>query len=162
MLHYDPDTGVFTRLVTVSDNARNGDIAGFKQGNNCGKTYLAVTLKRKLYLLHRLAWLYVHGIFPVDQIDHINGNGTDNRICNLRVVTSRLNKMNMRQRHDNTSGVTGVYWAKREGKWNPKIHVNYKGLSLGYFDNLFDAVCVRKNAEIKYGFHANHGSIRSL
>jgi len=161
-LYYDPETGIFTRLKTVAGNAKKGDIAGFKQGNNCGKTYLAVTLNMKLYLLHRLAWLYVHGEFPKDQIDHINGNGVDNRISNLRDANPSINHMNMRKPSTNTSGIVGVYWAKREGKWNAKIHINYKGLSLGYFDNIFDAACVRKSAEIKYGFHKNHGSERSL
>lgn len=58
---------------------------------------------------------------------------------------------------NNTSGVTGVYWSSRHRKWNPKIQVDYVMIDLSYFDCITDAAAARKRAEIKYGFHKNHG-----
>lgn len=163
MLHYDPDTGVFKRLARTSQNTKIGDIAGcLHHKKHSGKKYLLFRIKGKLYPCHRLAFLYMTGSFPTDQVDHENGNGIDNRWCNLREVTSQDNQRNLRKPIHNTSGVVGVVWHKQLNKWHAKIQVMRKNISLGCYIDFNDAVCARKNAEIKYGFHANHGSIRSL
>jgi len=73
-LHYDPDTGVFTWLKFRSRYAKVGAVAGCVENHHSGKKYLTINFAGKLYLAHRLAWFYVHGIEP-NQIDHINGNG---------------------------------------------------------------------------------------
>jgi hypothetical protein len=87
--------------------------------------------------------------------DHINHNGLDNRRQNLRLVTVAENNKNKAAQSRNTVGICGVYM---EGKqFRPSIRVNGKTIHLGRFDNLDEAVIARKNAEVKYGFHQNHG-----
>ena len=83
-------------------------------------------------------------------VDHINHNKLDNRKCNLRVCTQSQNTMNSSLRSDNSSGYTGVYWYKSRSKWLVRITVNGKCINLGYYDDLEEAVKVRKEAEIKY------------
>ena len=99
---------------------------------------------------------------PVDQVDHIDGNGLNNRWNNLREVSSQENNMNMRLSSNNTSGVTGVCWATRDKRWIANIKVNRKNKCLGYFTDFNEAVAARKAAEIEHGFHCNHGSNRPL
>ena len=76
VLDYDPDTGVFTRKVRTASSVKVGDVAGSLNG----KGYIRIRVDGRLYFAHRLAWLYVHGEWPVDQVDHINGIKNDNRI----------------------------------------------------------------------------------
>ncbi len=90
-------------------------------------------------------------------IDHINGDRGDNRISNLRVVTSTENNRNKAINKNNTSGVTGVTWSKSRRKWIAQIHIGKIGKALGGFDRVEDAIAARKNAETRYGFHENHG-----
>ena len=84
-----------------------------------------------------------------ETIDHINRNGLDNRLCNLRFATFSQNNMNKGVQKNNTSGYTGVEWRKNEGKWRARIKINYKSYELGYYSKLSDAVKARKEAEIK-------------
>ena len=89
-LHYCPTSGVFTRSITVCNKARKGD----KISGKTTKGYIRVRIKRTEYYAHRLAWLYVYGEWPKDQIDHINRDKSDNRITNLRDVTCSENNRN--------------------------------------------------------------------
>jgi len=162
VLHYDPDSGDFTWLNPTSFRVRIGDTAGYHHKTPDGKTYIQTAVDGDKHYAHRLAWFYMTGEFPVDQIDHINGDGTDNRWCNLRQVTHRENSKNQKLRSTNTSGVTGVYWDTKREKWCASITIKGKTVSLGRFDILSDAVDARSRAEIEYGFHENHGSVRSL
>jgi hypothetical protein len=107
------------------------------------------------YLAHRLAWAIYYGEWPTDQIDHANGDATDNRICNLSVVSQSTNAKNKCIQSSNTSGYTGVY--RERNKWRAVITVNSKHIQLGNYDDIMDAITARKEAEIKYGFHENHG-----
>jgi len=122
--------------------------------NNYG--YIIVGILGKLYLLHRIIFLHQHGFLP-EQVDHINHNRTDNSVCNLRPVSNATNAKNRRKTKQNSSGVIGVYWCKDTQKWKASITVNYKTMHLGRFSMKSDAVNARKAANIKYGFHANHG-----
>ena len=153
VLHYNPESGDFTWLKV----AGRGDIVGRLAGGIEVLGYRRIRIFRKMYKAHRLAWLYTYGSFPADQIDHINGIRDDNRLANLRTVTNAENGRNTKMHSDNTSGVVGVHWDKRDEAWRAKISDSGKQLHLGYFKDLVSAVAARKSAELKYDYHQNHG-----
>lgn len=153
LLHYDPYTGVFTRLVKTSNRVQVGDIAGSDNGDG----YIKINLDGGKYYAHRLAFLYMTGGFNSEFTDHINGVRDDNRWLNLRAVTPADNVRNSKMAKNNTSGVVGVFWNKKYERWEAKIKLTGKYKFLGYFNSIHQAAIARKNAEIKYGFHANHG-----
>lgn len=160
LLCYDRDTGLFKWRKTNSNSAVKGSNAG-TVSVSAKKKYLKVRIDKTLYYCHRLVFLYEFGIYP-DKVDHIDGNGLNNKINNLRSVTSVKNSQNVRISNSNTSGVMGLSWNKGYGKWHCYITVNKKRVQLGYYDDFFEACCARKSAERKYGFHMNHGSRRPL
>ncbi len=144
LLHYDPGTGIFTWLVRRG-KAHVGSIAGTKHPHG----YLALTADRHPYLLHRLAWFWVYGVWPIE-VDHRDRVKTNNRIENLRVATRQQNLRNNDVQANNTSGVTGVSWHKKRKKWRATITVDSKLLDLGMFDALMLAQEARAQAEIKH------------
>ena len=153
LLRYDSDTGVFTWRVTSGNGIAIGDKAGFTRPN--GAIY--INLRGRRYMAHRLAWLYVHGEWPEHDIDHIDHDPSNNRIVNLRSVTHQENGKNQSLSKLNKSGVSGVSFHKQTGKWTAQIFNNRKRIYLGVFVDKFIAICARKSAENKYGYHANHG-----
>jgi len=161
ILKYDLLTGNFTWIVNRNSKARKNTIAGFIN-NNKGKKYRHIMINYKMYKAHRLAFLYVLSEFPSYQVDHINGDGTDNRWINLRPVTSKENRRNQKLHSTNTSGYVGVTWNKHKGKWQAGIGINNKLIYLGSFLDIRGAIKARKEANIKYGFHENHGQVRTL
>lgn len=124
-----------------------------------GKTYLRVGFLYKLYGVHRVLFLMRTGRWP-SEIDHIDGNGLNNRWDNIREVDRTGNMRNAKIRHDNKSGVCGVSFDKKDKKWRAYISDKGKAVFLGLFSELNDAVSVRKAAEVEYGYHSNHGSQR--
>jgi hypothetical protein len=161
LLDYDPDSGVFTWLVSRS-NVRAGVEAGCVHTDHHGKTYRHIRLFGKLYLAHRLAWLYVHGEFPPDDIDHMDGDGLNNKLDNLRAITHAENGKNKRMHKNNSSGYPGVSWHKRDQKWHAQISINGKKKHIGYFDNIEDAAAAYQSAAKAAGYHDNHGQDRPL
>lgn len=160
LLHYDPETGVFTWRV-----ARGGSQVGDVAGHECfkgTKAYIIMGINGRIDRAHRLAFVYMTGDWPNDEVDHINGDGTDNRWDNLRDATRVENCRNMRLHNHNTSGVSGVSWRKQRDKWRAYITVENRQINLGHFTEWWDAVCARKSAERHYGFHPNHGTDRPL
>ena len=151
-LNFDSNTGLFTYAKNVN-RFKKGDISGHL--NNDG--YIAISIDKKIYNAHRLAWLYIYGYMPTEQIDHINHIRTDNRISNLREATHTENDRNAKKRHDNTSGVTGVSWHKKDKRWSARINTDGNRINLGSFVEYHEAVNARKNAETLYGYHENHG-----
>ena len=121
------------------------------------KGYFQGTLFTKTLRTHRVIWCLVHGDWPDKDIDHINGDRLDNRLTNLRSVSRATNSLNRSISSINTSGVLGVRKISPDGKWVAKIKHNGKSSHLGYFLNLECAIAARKQAEITYGFHENHG-----
>lgn len=146
VLDYDPDTGVFTWKKKISRKVVVGKIAGCPDGGG----YTIIRIDHKTYKAHRLAWLYVTGAFPKDQIDHINRVKTDNRICNLREASPRENQQNHPIHRDNTSGVTGVDWVKRAKKWRAVIKHKGRNIHLGYYNTIEEAAMSRAIAKAKY------------
>ena len=133
-LFYDTETGQFTRLISQSNAVCVGDVAG---SPDC-KGYLRITVNGRMYLSHRLAFLYVHGDMP-PQIDHINGDPSDNRIANLRAATGSQNLANRGPTKRNTSGFKGVCWLKQKKKWKAQIQINRKYIYIGLFSSAEDA-----------------------
>jgi len=165
MLKYNPDTGEFIWRERTEDfpsplsairifNARCAGRAVYEEKHN---GYRRIELLGKRYLSHRLAWAIHHGNWPADQIDHINGVRSDNRIDNLREASQTENSRNVRLTESNMSGVIGIYWNKINFRWRADIGVNNSTIHLGTFKDFDDAVAARKKAEAKYGFHPNHG-----
>ena len=153
LLRYDPETGKLYWKVSRGSKAKAGSEAGYIDATG----YRRVTVNRKLYLTHRIAWLLTHGTWPENQIDHIDGDGNNNRLSNLRDVEQTHNQRNAKKRKDNTSGILGVGWHKCSKKWIARIVVDGKRVHLGIFDDIFHAIAVRKQAERDYNFHPNHG-----
>lgn len=146
LLHYDPETGVFTWRVKCGTRGRIGAIAGYLHPRG----YTRIHMNKTTFDAHRLAWLYVYGEWASEEIDHINRVRSDNRIVNLRKVSRSANIQNSSIRRDNTSGAKGVCWHKAANKWCARISINRKRLPLGVYDDLSDAIEARKAAELKY------------
>lgn len=152
ILHYNPDTGVFTRLVSVSVNTRKGDVAGTKGLHR----YASIKIKNRSYAAHRLVWLYMHGRLPEHDIDHINHVKTDNRLCNLREATRAENGRNRAMSSQNTSGFKGVFMEKKTGMWTAACKMNGVLHCLGRFKRAEDAsLAYQKFAKQHHGefFH---------
>ena len=123
IIKYDPGTGIFYRISN-----------GKKTGSVMRVGYIVVTIGKKFYLAHRLAWLYVHGEWPQLSIDHINMDKTDNRISNLRLASKSQNAFNT-DKHRSASGIRGVYFQKNTKKWR----VKFGNRHIGYFDSKEEA-----------------------
>ena len=153
LLHYDPLTGEFIRLVRTSNRIKVGDTAG----NIHSSGYRYIRVCGISYFAHRLAFLYMDGSFPKHETDHINKLKGDNRWCNLRSVTKNVNQKNRKINANNKSNQTGVSWHSGHKKWMAYINDIGERIHLGYFDSFTDAVHVRKLAESKHNFHPTHG-----
>ena len=129
LLNYDPATGDFTWLVRTSRRVKVGDIAGHFAANG----YRHIGIDGKVWLAHRLTWLYMTGDFPVDQIDHINGVKADNRFCNLREATGAENQQNLPLPIHNKSGFMGVSWSRERRKWSAYIQIAGRTKYIGRF-----------------------------
>ena len=128
LLHYDPDTGVFTWRVKSGRSA-----AGSQAGSNKGtRGYRRIMLDKTLYLGHRLAIQYMTGKVPQHDVDHINGVTDDNRYCNLRNATRSINNQNRRTAmRKNATGYLGVTQDKRDGRYYAAIFVDGVKRGLG-------------------------------
>lgn len=148
LLHYDPLLGVFTRKISVRGTAK-----GSTACNVC-KThgYRVTMIDGKKYRGARLAWLYMEGYFPENEIDHINRVKHDDRWKNLRHVSRQCNIRNLPTSKRNKSGIVGVSWNKGRQKWQARITVSGKNIFLGLFGNKTGAARARWNAEVKHGF----------
>jgi hypothetical protein len=167
LFRYEPETGHLywlPRPLEMFPDERamkswNTNFAGarsflFKESHG----YMSGKVFRKTYRAHRIIWAIVNGEWPTGHIDHINGDRADNRIENLRDVDRRSNQRNQKLSCRNTSGFAGVYFCKRQKRWSARIRAaKGQDLRLGTFNTKGEAIEARKAAEIKYGYHANHG-----
>lgn len=154
MLKYNKDTGIFNWKISPSRIVKKDSQAG----NIRKDGYIQIKIKGKMYLAHRLAWIYEYGIFPEDYIDHINHDRADNRIQNIREVSRFDNNRNQSIRSDNTSGVTGVYFDKSQNKWRASINGKYGKVYLGIFSSKDEAIVAILVARKEHQYHNNHGS----
>lgn len=139
LLFFNPKIGIFTWIK----GRKKGSVAGSvdKEG------YIVIHILGKIYKAHRLAFLYMTGKFPEDQIDHVDGNPSNNAWDNLRKATNRQNQGNKKLRRNNTSGYKGVGWHKSIKKWYSSISYDGK-IHLGYFEYAEDAALAYNFAAI--------------
>ena len=146
-----------------SYNPENGEITWLKHNKIAGyvnkRGYRLIKYNGVRYKAHRIAWILFHGETAGGEMDHINGVKDDNRINNLRVVSTQENQRNTKLNNNNTSGHMGVHFHSRDKKWVARIKIDGKYIHLGYYSSIDEAVDARKKAEIKYGFHKNHGRL---
>lgn len=165
LLDYNPETGAifwreraetfFTRRRTAI--AWNKRYAGTRALNHAKPTgYLSGCLFNRHVLAHRVAWALAHGEMP-NVIDHINGDRKDNRLTNLRNISYAENSKNSALPKTNKSGRIGVCAVSGGKYWLSQISSGKQKYYLGRFDNIEDAIKARVDAELKFGFHSNHG-----
>lgn len=153
-LSYDPETGDFSWLC--KKQGRGLGKAGHLDKDGYFRTAMRYNNQKHDLQLARVAFALMVGRWPIC-IDHINGNRTDNRWFNIREVSQAENSKNQKVYKNNTSGVPGVRWIKDKNKWGSRIRHAGKVHSLGHYQCFFEAVCAKKSAELRYGFHENHG-----
>ena len=162
IIKYDPNTGVLTWLHRDDDmfqkgKRTNNEIANVWNARNANKPagnfngrYIIVRFYGIHYAAHRLAWLLYYEVDPEFQIDHIDGNKTNNKISNLREATKSENMMNRGAQKNSKSGIKGIMFEEKRGKWKAEITLNRKNYFLGRFYDLDEAIHARKEAEKIY------------
>ena len=154
LFDYYPNTGFLFWKADAYVYGLKGKRAGALRKKD---GYRTIQIDGVRYQEHRIIWLFIYGDIKIKTIDHINHIRHDNRIINLRLVTPLESNLNQSKNSNNKSGCNGVHWFKTYNKWVAQLTINYKKKHLGYYVDWFDAVCARKSAEVKYGFHPNHG-----
>lgn len=149
LLDYNPETGIFTWKVREDDPQWSGHYAGKIAGSKV-KKYIRVAIDDTAYAAHRLAWAIHYGVWPVSILDHINGDGFDNRIENLREASFAQNAANAHRTKLPASGYRGVYRYKKTDKWKAEISYENERHYLGVFDTKEEAhqAYLRASAEI--------------
>jgi len=150
LLHYDPETGIFYWKKKRPGGVLIGDVAGHKEDRG----YIRIKVDNRRYLAHRLAFLYIEGYFPENEVDHIDGHPSNNKWENLREVSHSCNIRNCKIQSNNSSGVKGVRYNKRytPKHWKTTIRTSGKRIFLGYFATKEEAVKARWEAEVEYGY----------
>lgn len=167
LLSYNPVTGVLTWRFRSREWFQT--LNAFRRWNTMFANKQAFTnidedgyLRSKIcnidYKAHQVIWCMCFGYYP-PMVDHEDGNRRNNILINLRQATPVQNARNTKRPKHNTSTVTGVCWHNKINKWWARISHQQKRIDLGFYDNFDDAVAARKNAEVRYGYHANHGRI---
>lgn len=142
VLDYNRDTGEFFWKKQISNRIKVGNLAG-----NYSYGYREISIDKRPYKVHQLVWFLENGYIPENDLDHINRIRNDNRIENLREVSRQCNMRNSGLRKDNTSGIKGVHWNKKDNAWESYITINQKRERLGRFQDFTEAVCHRLAAE---------------
>ena len=151
---YQPETGlVFSK--------RSGKRVGYTKTSSGHKKRVRLTIDGENYVLSRIVWMIYHGQDPCElTVDHIDQDPLNNRIDNLRLITNREQQKN-RPRQRNCKYYPGIEFYPDKGMkiWRARIGCIKAGTrrELGYYDNLFDAVCARISAQNAAGYHENHG-----
>jgi hypothetical protein len=154
LFKYESDTGLIYWIAKGK-----GMIKKKAAGTKLHSGYLGICIGSKRWQAHRIAWALHYGNWPKDQIDHINGIKTDNRIINLRNASNSQNGKNLGLSKANKTGVKGVSFEKYTDRWKASIRVNGKSISIGRFDTIKDATKARRDAENKYFGEWNRNNI---
>lgn len=146
VLHYDPETGLFTDLAS-----------GVVRGTKSKVGYIIIQLKKKKYYAHRLAFLYMEGVFPERSTDHRDRCKSNNQWSNLRKCGQSQNQANQGLRITNASGRKGVDWSKSLKRWRARIKYQGQEIHIGYYDDLdVAAAAYQKTADALFpGFALN-------
>jgi hypothetical protein len=153
LFEYDDEAGV----LLWKEGLRRGKRAGSLRDSQWSRRQVRYTSEDKktkyVWYEHRIIWSLVHGDIPEGYvIDHIDGDGCNNRIENLRCVTPQINSRNRKLPSTNTSGVMGVNWIKKKRRWRACIHHAGKFTALGTYKTFKEAVAARKAAEKVLGY----------
>jgi hypothetical protein len=143
LFNYDPETGLFTNLVTRSSRTQKGMVAGYSRKDG----HILIKIKGKNYLLHRLAYVWMMGSFPVEEIDHRDGDPSNNRWDNIRPATKSENQHNKASYKNSKTGVKGV--SPCGSGYQAQIRINWKNIYLGIFPTIEEAKAVYDKAAIE-------------
>jgi hypothetical protein len=168
ILRYDPESGKLYWLFRSQDAFKSSENSSFKRWNTrwAGKEAFTTTdlhgyktgvIWGRRYMAHRVIMAMLNGEWPPQDVDHINGNRSDNFIKNLRLASRKENSRNAARPSTNTSGHVGVSWSKKDKRWRAGICVDGREIYLGNFVEISDAIKARLEAEKIYGFHSGHG-----
>lgn len=149
-LHYNKETGVFS----ISKSGTNSKLLNQRIDN---RGYVRLNFQGKPYQAHRLAFLYVNGAFPDDEVDHLDGNRSNNAWSNIRRISHGDNQKNLTMNTRNKTGINGIMYTKNGKGFVAQIGNNGVTQYLGSFGNINDAIRARVTAEIKLNYHDDHG-----
>ena len=159
LLKYDPNTGNLTWKVRPSErkewNTRFAGRPAFTTNNN---GHRRGRIFNERYLAHRVAYAIYHGEWPSHEVDHWDGDRSNNKISNLRPATKAENSRNARMSSNNISGFNGVSWHSPLSKWRASLRVDGKDVHLGYFSRIENAAQARLLANEEHGFSERHGT----
>lgn len=149
IVYYDPETGVFTWIARTGTglDGWNARWPGTPAGAVGFDGYVRISVNQRLYLAHRLAWLYMTGVWPAKQLDHRNLIKTDNRFVNLREATHADNQRHRKMHRDNTAGYKGVSF--NAGRWRARIWHDGREIALGRFDTPEEAAAAYAAAAVR-------------
>jgi hypothetical protein len=154
VLKYDAVSGKFTWRVRTSIRV----VVGGEAGSVTNFGYVSIRINGRAYQAHKLAWLVSTGCWPDRDIDHINGDRTDNRFCNLREATRSQNNYNAKRRSDNKSGYKGVFWNTQRQRWHARVQREGKQIHVGFFKCPTAAFLARRKvAQEHHGRFASDG-----
>lgn len=151
LFDYQPGGYLTWKVKSTNGKMKPNDVAG---NLNKSTSYYHVKVDRKVYQLHRLIFLWHHGYFPEQEVDHRDRNKGNNNIWNLRAISTQCNARNRKLSKNNKTGVTGVAYLKNANRYRAAIKVDGKFIYLGVYKEFDDAVKARYDAEVKYGFHS--------
>ena len=142
VLDYNKETGIFTWKKKLSARGAVVKVAG-----TISYGYNAINIDGVRYFAHRLAWLYVYGEWPKQEIDHIDRNRRNNAISNLRDVSRVVNALNVGPRNSN-AGIKGATFCQARNQWQAQINVSGKNITLGRFNTIDEAAIAYKAANM--------------